>query len=119
MPDLRFAALAGRFGDFAVFWGRREFAAAGCGPTALTRPALLFTICPRSRSDRRSEKHGHRDHSRDRGRGAAISFERPAGQALDRADQAADDAARAVARLFAGGGVSLPAHRAAAERGLR
>ena len=68
---------------------------------------------------RRSEEHGHRDHSGDRRRGAAISFERAARQALDRADQAADHAARSVARLFAGCGLPVPPHPSPAERRLR
>src|SRR5208283_525650 len=85
--------------------------ATASGP-ALTQAAPLFTMRPRSR---RSEEHGYGDHSRDRRQGAAISFERAAWQALDRADQAADHTARSVTRLFAGCRLPLPAYPSPAE----
>ncbi len=105
----------GRFGCqcYVVFRRRRRFDA------VLTTLYIWPQAGAEPSGPRRGEVYGHRHHSRDRGRSPAISRRRPARQIVDRADQTADHAARSVARLFARCRLSLPAHPAPAEHGLR
>ena len=79
--------------------------------------------CKRTRREG-SVQHGGRQRLEgcrygDRRGGAGIPLARPAGQARNHPDQADGDAARSLARLFAGRGCAGEAHRRRSELGLR